>query len=67
MTAPPSVTANCIPILCAADTCARVDIRGFGASEGFHWPRIPEQEQLDGLQIISGWRISRGRRTETLA
>ncbi len=34
--------------------CARVDIRGFGASEGIPTGReYSEQEQLDGLQIIS--------------
>ena len=34
--------------------CARVDIRGFGASEGVPTDReYSEQEQLDGLQIIS--------------
>ena len=34
--------------------CARVDIRGFGASEGVPTGReYSEQEQLDGLQIIS--------------
>jgi uncharacterized protein len=34
--------------------CARVDIRGFGASEGIPTDReYSEQEQLDGLQIIS--------------
>ena len=34
--------------------CARVDIRGFGASEGVPTEReYSEQEQLDGLQIIS--------------
>jgi predicted acyl esterase len=33
--------------------CARVDIRGFGASEGVPTDReYSEQEQLDGLQII---------------
>jgi len=33
--------------------CARVDIRGFGASEGFPTSReYSEQEQLDGLEII---------------
>ena len=35
--------------------CARVDIRGFGTSEGVPTDReYSEQEQLDGLQII-GW------------
>jgi uncharacterized protein len=34
--------------------CARIDIRGFGASEGVPTDReYSEQEQLDGLQIIS--------------
>ena len=34
--------------------CARVDIRGFGTSEGVPTDReYSEQEQLDGLQIIS--------------
>ena len=34
--------------------CARVDIRGFGASEGIPTDReYSEQEQLDGLQIIT--------------
>ena len=34
--------------------CARVDIRGFGTSEGVPTNReYSEQEQLDGLQIIS--------------
>lgn len=34
--------------------CARVDIRGFGNSEGVPTDReYSEQEQLDGLQIIS--------------
>ncbi|MGH9550650.1 MAG: CocE/NonD family hydrolase, partial [Terriglobales bacterium] len=34
--------------------CARVDIRGFGNSEGMPTDReYSEQEQLDGLQIIS--------------
>jgi uncharacterized protein len=34
--------------------CARVDIRGFGSSEGVPTDReYSEQEQLDGLQIIS--------------
>jgi len=34
--------------------CARVDIRGFGNSEGIPTEReYSEQEQLDGLQIIS--------------
>jgi len=34
--------------------CARVDIRGFGASEGVPTSReYSDQEQLDGLQIIS--------------
>ncbi|MGA9813602.1 MAG: CocE/NonD family hydrolase [Terriglobales bacterium] len=34
--------------------CARVDIRGFGGSEGVPTGReYSEQEQLDGLQIIS--------------
>ena len=34
--------------------CARVDIRGFGASEGVPTDReYSEQEQLDGLQIIA--------------
>ncbi len=34
--------------------CARVDIRGFGASEGIPTDReYSEQEQLDGLQIIA--------------
>jgi hypothetical protein len=34
--------------------CARVDIRGFGNSEGLPTDReYSEQEQLDGLQIIS--------------
>ena len=34
--------------------CARVDIRGFGASEGVPTDReYSEQEQLDGLQIIT--------------
>jgi hypothetical protein len=34
--------------------CARVDIRGFGTSEGVPTGReYSEQEQLDGLQIIS--------------
>ena len=34
--------------------CARVDIRGFGNSEGTPTEReYSEQEQLDGLQIIS--------------
>jgi predicted acyl esterase len=34
--------------------CARVDIRGFGASEGVPTGReYSEQEQLDGLQVIS--------------
>jgi uncharacterized protein len=34
--------------------CARVDIRGFGSSEGVPTDReYSEQEQIDGLQIIS--------------
>ncbi len=34
--------------------CARVDIRGFGASEGIPTGReYSEQEQLDGIQIIA--------------
>ena len=34
--------------------CARVDIRGFGSSEGVPTDReYSEQEQLDGVQIIS--------------
>jgi len=41
--------------------CARVDIRGFGSSEGVPTDReYSEQEQLDALQIISWLAISPG-------
>jgi uncharacterized protein len=55
MMGPPRVTTLCFLILRAAATvCARVDILGFGSNEDVPTDReYSEQEQLDGLQIIS--------------